>query len=783
MLKKFSAHIFLMLTCVVFALPCYAQAPAETKPAKTSKLFEDESTTDGEYLLAIEKAGEIIETAHADAEFDGSMFRLHTDMNKTKDKLDLILTNLKEASPNVRNQQMYRTVLLEIEQDIEQQNNIINTGNEKLTKIKSTLSGLRKDAVLMGLIKDTVTRKQFRKELIGLKNRYVATDSLLTANIAALNAKKRLAVDRKMAVSNALLTVENRLEKSGMGLFMSEYPFLWQTETAVKNVTAANLKGKLEIEANAVKYYTNYNISGLVTLAFLMALLAWYIVRNLKYLRAAGHLKNLPLFGFKYLNRGVLLPVAVIALNIAVVTNLYAPALFIELVQLILLVILSLLFKNDWSYKSMRNWLLLIGLFIALCFMDLFIKISFLERSIFIVINILGIRYGLVQLKSIKDQLYIKSFFKWASFIFISLNAVALLLNLFGRVSLSHMMSLAAILALTQIIALSVLLKMVLEIILLQIYTTRVKRGIEKLFDHESLSDNLKKPFVLIICYMWIIVIASNLNIWESLHSAVTMLLTHPNTIGSITFTLGNILLFFIIIWIAHLLQKYVAYFFGEIDDDENEENINKRQHSKLLVTRLTVLVVGYLLAIAASGMPLDKLSIILGALGVGIGLGLQNIVNNFVSGVILIFDKPIQVGDIIEVSAQSGRVKSMGLRTTKINAPNGSEIIIPNGTILSQNITNWTYTDNLKLVEISFTITGEIATENINSILLEALKSELLVDAAKPPQIYYSAVADGNYKLLVKFWCSIYRTEEAVSSVRQVLFSSFKAKGISFTA
>lgn len=75
----------------------------------------------------------------------------------------------------------------------------------------------------------------------------------------------------------------------------------------------------------------------------------------------------------------------------------------------------------------------------------------------------------------------------------------------------------------------------------------------------------------------------------------------------------------------AHLLQKYVAYFFGEIED-EDEENINKRQHSRLLIIRLILLIGGYLLAVLASGIPLDKISIIIGALGVGVGLGLQEL-------------------------------------------------------------------------------------------------------------------------------------------------------------
>lgn len=783
MLPKFNRLIVLFMVLLSVQL-CYTQTPASAvKKDRPSKLFDD-ATTDSDYLLSIEKASETLQSAYNDAEFGGSSFRLFGDMEQTKKKLDLILANLKDASPNVRNQQMYYTVLLEIKQELEDQNTIINTKNEDRDKIKDRVIALRKDTLLMGLIRDTVRRKQFKAELLNLRNQYKATDSLMKSNLNTLNAKKRLTVERKMAVSHALLDVENRLQKSGVGLFKDEYPFLWQSERVIeKKELSNNIKSKLDSEQNVVAYYANYSTGGFIALAFFMGLLGWYIKRNLKYLTTAGYFHNLKSFSFKYLNKGVLLPIIVIGLNIAVVSNLYAPALFIELLQLVLLIVLSLLFKNTWSAKSMRNWLLLIGLFIALCFLDLFMKISFLERTIFIAINILAIRYGLVQLKSIKNQLYIQGFFRWASFIFIGFNAVALLLNLFGRVSLSHTLSLTAIIALTQIIALSVFLKIILEIILLQIYTTRVKRGIEQLFDHESLSDNLKKPFVIVISYMWMVVIASNLNIWESLYTFFSTLLSRPLTIGSITFTLGGIVLFIIIIWLAHLLQKYVAYFFGEVEDDADEENINKRQHSKLLVTRLTVLIVGYLIAIAASGMPLDKLSIILGALGVGIGLGLQNIVNNFVSGVILIFDKPIQVGDIIEVSAQSGRVKSMGLRTTKINAPNGAEIIIPNGTILSQNITNWTYTDNLKLVEISFAVTGDVSPDSINEIVTEALKAVPLVDSTKLPQIYYSAVADGNYKLLVKFWCSIYRTEEAVSSTRQILHSSFKDKGMVFTA
>ncbi|MBZ4037605.1 mechanosensitive ion channel [Flavobacterium sp. 17A] len=772
--------LFLLLLCSQLN---FAQEKKTVKKESRGRLFNDTTATDSDYLMAIEKAGEVLESAYNDIDFAGDTHHLFGEMKHTESKLDLILASLKGANPNVRNQQMYRIVLQEIQQELEEQNKAINARNENLEKIKSRVIELRKDKTLMTLIKDTIRRNQFKQEFANLRKRYVGTDSLMTKNQTTLNNKKRLTVERKIAVSNALVTVESKLEKSGISIFKKEYPSLWQiSDSASSKKVTHNIKAKIIIEENVAAYYLSYKAGGLITLCFLAGLLFWYISRNIKYLKENNYYESLSLLNFKYLNRGVLLPVLVILLNIAVVTNLYAPALFLELLQLFLLGVLTILFKNQWSGVSMRNWLFLLGLFFALCFLDLFITIGLLQRFAFVAINLLGIRYGLVQIKTLKDELYIKGFFKWASIIFIGLNVLSILYNLFGRVSLSNMLSLTAFISLTQIVALSVLLKIILEIILLQIYTIRVKRGIEKMFDYESLSDTLKKPFIIVISYMWLIVIASNLNIWESLRASLASLLGHPNTIGSITFTLGNIVLFFIIIWAAHLLQKYVAYFFGEIDD-ENEENINKRQHSKLLITRLIVLISGYLLAVAASGMPLDKLSILLGALGVGVGLGLQNVVNNFVSGIILIFDKPIQIGDVVEISSESGRVKSMGLRTTKINAPNGAEIIIPNGNLLSQNITNWTYTDNFKLVEITFEINGETIPEEINTIVNETLGNLPLVNNAKPSQIYYSSISDGKYKLLIKFWCSIYRTEETISIARQELYVGFKNKGLNFSS
>ena len=164
------------------------------------------------------------------------------------------------------------------------------------------------------------------------------------------------------------------------------------------------------------------------------------------------------------------------------------------------------------------------------------------------------------------------------------------------------------------------------------------------------------------------------------------LLLRYP--LGNISFELVSVLYFFVIIWFAHILQQLISFLFGETGiENEDISTVSKKQHSRLLITRLLVLVGGYMLAIAASGLPIDKITILLGALGIGIGMGLQNIVNNFVSGIILIFDGSFKIGDEIEISGQAGKVKEIGLRASTLITADGADVIIPNGNILSQNI------------------------------------------------------------------------------------------------
>lgn len=772
----------LIITCLLFlANTAIAQNTDAEREKRQQALFSDkDALTSSDYMASMEKTAEILNAAKNDGKFESRTIFAFGEIKKTKQALALIISNINgENNNNLRNQQMYKKVLVELQEELEAYRKILNENDEKITLTKKNLKAIIKDTVFKKLISDTLLIKEFRPELLELKAKWLSTDSLLKKNLGILNKITAETTEKKMDISDALILVNNRLDKSGSSMFGNEYPKLWSTEkTLTKEKAKSFLQAKFGVEIKVFSYYFGYSLGSTILLLICMGLLFWWIITNIRFLKKTDRFETLSEFKFKYLNNSIILPLLIVILNIAISLNLYAPALYIEFLHLFLLIVLTFTFKKIWSAKSFRNWILLVVLFVLFSFFDLFLEVSFLQRCAFICINILSIRFGILQLRSIKEEMYIQGFFKWGNFIFISFNVLAILFNLFGRVTVAHTLSLTAVISLTQIIALSVFLKIILEIITLQIYTIRARRGIDKLFDFENLTNNLKKPFLIVITYLWIIVIASNLNLSDSLYNLLSLIYHKENKIGNFSFTLGSLLLFFVIIWVAHLLQKYVAYFFGEIDE-ENEESINKRQHSRLLITRLSVLILGYLLAISASGMPLDKITIVLGALGVGVGLGLQNIVSNFVSGIILIFDKPIQIGDVIEVSSQSGRVKAIGLRTTKIDTANGAEVIIPNGNMLSQNIVNWTNTNNHKLMELSFTIVGEITREEIGETIVSCLNTVPVIFMEKEPQIFYNPVNDNTFQLKVQFWCNIFRTEQAISEARVSLFDGFKRRGV----
>jgi small-conductance mechanosensitive channel len=170
-------------------------------------------------------------------------------------------------------------------------------------------------------------------------------------------------------------------------------------------------------------------------------------------------------------------------------------------------------------------------------------------------------------------------------------------------------------------------------------------------------------------------------------------------------------------------------------------------------MARLAILALGFFIAIGAAGIPLTKISFIVGALGVGIGFGLQTIVNNLVSGIILTFERPIQVGDQVEVNGRSGIVKEIGIRASKISNFDGADIIIPNGDLLSQTLTNWTLSNRNRRVTLNIRTNRDAGLGKITDVIKGVLDTHKDIMSNPGPSVLITGFGGNWVEYQVLFW------------------------------
>lgn len=327
---------------------------------------------------------------------------------------------------------------------------------------------------------------------------------------------------------------------------------------------------------------------------------------------------------------------------------------------------------------------------------------------------------------------------------------LSVLFNLTGLLTLAKIFGVSAIQSLMLGISLKVLCTMILEAIYLQTEAYHDSR-FSDFINFKELQHRFQRNLWIIASIIWVIGLIRNLTLYDLLITLSATFFYTQRSIGSYQFTFASIAIFFCIIWVSSLISSFISFFFGH----EKATAGGKRSglNSMMLLVRLAIWTVGFLIAVAAAGIPIDKLSIMLGALGVGIGFGLQNIVNNLVSGVILAFERPIQIGDQIEIGNKSGTVKEIGVRSSKIHNAEGADIIVPNGDLLSQHLINWTMQDRNKRVEFSIGVPYSTDLDQAKNLIAEKLKLNENILQTPAPVIIVQEFGEYAISIRILFW------------------------------
>jgi potassium efflux system protein len=753
-----------------------------------------DTLTLSDYTLSLERVNDNLNSISDSAKLGFEVVNIAKRINFMTNDVKLIRQNFKgrHSVIHLKNQYLYQSFTASLDEETDRIQSQLDNLYHRVYHAKLHLKKVLTDSIFRKLYANKELRTTFDDKLISLEWKWNRTDSVTKTNLDSLNALKVRLSDNSLILSNMLNIMDKKLDNSMPRLFGKEVNYLWEKEKveipsgekASVNETPKNAISIIKSEQNAISFYIGQT-SGERMAVFVLALvlMGWLFFKRklLKKLRIEG--ESFSYLNLQYMNFHPVISVFVFVLCLMPFFDAYAPTSYITIEYMLLLVFSTIIIFKKASRTFLVNWIGMELLFIANVVIYLLIEPTFAERLLQLVVHVTIIVFIVRFYKSIpKDKPYY-SLIKTAAFIGIILTVMGVLLNLFGRFSLSGIVGVAGIFAVTQAVVLTLFIEVIVEIVLIQLQGSRLKKGVDKPFDSTIVTDKIKMPLVLVAFLIWGIMFSTNLNIYHDLSKFVVETLTINRTIGSISFQLLSVILFFVIIWIAHIFQRLLSFLFGETGvETEDLTTASKGQHSRLLITRLLVLIGGYMLAIAASGLPIDKLTFLLGALGVGIGMGLQSIVNNFVSGIILIFDGSLQIGDEIEVSGQAGKVKEIGLRSSTLFTADGAEVIIPNGNILSQNIVNWTFSNDEKRIMLAFSISGkELDANVINEVINDTIKDIPNVIAKRKPVILYTKVTPETCTITVRFWSTISHTDIVKSEAMLQLSAAFAAKNIGF--
>ncbi|HLA75212.1 MAG TPA: mechanosensitive ion channel domain-containing protein [Gammaproteobacteria bacterium] len=208
-------------------------------------------------------------------------------------------------------------------------------------------------------------------------------------------------------------------------------------------------------------------------------------------------------------------------------------------------------------------------------------------------------------------------------------------------------------------------------------------------------------------------------------------------------------------------------------------------RHSLSVFTQYFVVLIGFLIALRVLGLDLTTLTVFAGALGVGIGFGLQNIANNFVSGILLLIERPVRTGDIVTIGTSEGTVTRIGIRSLTVKTPDDREVIIPNSEVISHPFTNWTFSDTIVRTSLSIGISYQNDVYLAKRLIEEILQQQPSVAKTTQSNVWLEDFASPAIILRVQYFTDVcgHDLQAVKSELLLQIWDSFKKAGIRFPA
>ncbi len=359
-----------------------------------------------------------------------------------------------------------------------------------------------------------------------------------------------------------------------------------------------------------------------------------------------------------------------------------------------------------------------------------------------------------------------------ASGLALALCAVAALANAAGFVALSNLIGSVVLDSLYAGLVLYTIVR-ILDALVVILMRMRPLAALTMVRTHRQLlRSRARRVLQWLAAFIWAAYVLDRLAIRDRVVDGVQAMLDATLTLGEMRITLSSVLSFVLAIWAAFLVSRLVRFVLNE----EVFPRASLKRGVPYAISRtihFLIIALGFFVAMGVIGMEMTQFTILASAFTIGVGFGLQNIFNNFVSGLIVLFERPVQVGDVIQIDDSIGVVDRIGVRATVVRTQSRSEVIVPNGKLISDRVVNWTLSNRQRVIELPISVVLQSEPEKVIAILERVGREHRSVLGDPPPRAIITRLGPDwmGFELRVAIaevegWMTV-RSELAVAAVR----------------
>lgn len=609
----------------------------------------------------------------------------------------------------------------------------------------------------------TVELPENLKEDIGLVIQNIKeTQKKVSGELAEILKLQQKISETEKRVNGIIETIDKSRDAALSNLVVKDAPPIWSAESWRGNVgseVGKNFDEKLStLKDYLVRYKTTF-VFYPVFAAILVLLFYWVRRKTHRYIEEEPKIRQaFVIFELPFVSAVVL------ALFVGPFLFPQAPELLSALMSFILVILIFFLIKRLVEKQHYAILIATVVLFILQDLKTLTVLVPLLYRVLFLTQMLGAIVFliwlarsnHLVETAGIKGN-HNRVIKKVSLFLIVPL-AFAFFANAFGYISLGSVIGKAVIYSATLGLIIYALVKVV-DSLLIFIFRTTPASGLMMVKNHRGLVR--RKAFKVIKWFaigVWVFLLLKLLYIINPIWSLSEKILFAELEFGTIKFSLSGVFLLILTIWASFLLSRFIRFALAE-DVYPRVSLADGLPYAVSTILHYLILFLGFLAAIAAVGIDLSKFALLIGAFGVGLGFGLQNIIENFSSGLILLFERPVKVGDTIQFNDHLGNLQQIGLRASVVRTFDGADIIVPNGQLISQEVTNWTLSDARRRIDLDVGVEYGSSMEQVIELLENVGKNHPAIDGEPAPRAIFVSFGDNSLDFQLRVWTHIQDT------------------------